>query len=395
MVYIITLVTVLLLALHFDIGGSKRYYYSFYYGILVWLIFLSGFQYMVGTDIPYYMEEYENLSLNDFSWDNLKYLSSERRQFGWMIFLYCCRFFTGNFFLPKLLQAIFLNIAIFTFFKKISKYTFFCIFFYLLIGFLVLNYNVLRQSIALALELYAILYFKDRKYWKFTLFVFLAFQFHNSALILCLIPFIRIVSLYKNQVAVLIATSIMFVFIMLSINIVDVFFSLTQTGLIGDNLANVGVSYMQSARQGVREEFSIFSIKNIVNLSIIIWYFYQNKDEKGSYNIIWGYFGLIAFLIDLFSAIIPVVWRFRIYFEFGYYIVFSSFVCTFFKDKYFYRIKPIVICASILLVSIYPLRYYLVKYEGSNYRYIDQYYPYHTVFNPERDFKKEFFFNNL
>ena len=181
MLYTFSLLFCLFIAIWYDILGQSKYKNTWYHILLFCFIAISALQFQVGTDIPHYMKEYKQFDVDNFKFSDLFEGGEDRRQPGWILLMYVCRFFTEEFVFFKIIQAMFLNIAVFSFFRRETKNVFLCIFLYALISYLVLNFNLLRQSFALGFTLYGYTYLRNKQIAKYLLCVFAAFMFHNSA----------------------------------------------------------------------------------------------------------------------------------------------------------------------------------------------------------------------
>ena len=140
MEYILSLIVCVYCVIHFDIFERRNNRKLAYRWLLIWFIVLSGFQYMVGIDIVSYVKEYQTLNTNNLTWKDITEYHV-RYQPGWMLLCYICRFITSDYVLIKMIQAIFLNVAIFSFFKKHSQYLFTSILLYAISDYLVLNFQ--------------------------------------------------------------------------------------------------------------------------------------------------------------------------------------------------------------------------------------------------------------
>lgn len=392
MLYIFTLIVCIYCAIHFDVLNKKNKRKSAYNGLLIWFIAISAFQFKVGTDMVYYMYEYENLNLNGFTINNL-ISNNGSRQPGWMTLCYFCRFITKDFLLLKLIQAIFVNIAIFSFFKRETKYVFVAIFLYALISYLVINFNLMRQSIALGFALYGFSYLRKKKYIKYYIFVLLAFLFHNSALILIPLPLINLFNSSSNRsyskkiTYILISAFIVILCALSFLNLEDILYHLLFSGFLGDHNSSAGLAYMSRDRLGIQSSFSIISIQRIIMIVAVLYYM------KKYNNHYYGILGLIYILFQILTGLLPILWRFRVYFDFPYYIILSQLIVDLPRIRN--KISSVALIAIMTVVIYFPLRDYLTPFENSKYRYIDQYYPYHTIFDKEFDETKQHYFDTM
>jgi hypothetical protein len=341
---------------------------------------------MMGTDMHWYVKDYELL------YRKLSFGVGEgdRLQPGWILLSYCFRQITSDFFFFKLIHAIFINVAVFSFFKRESKYVYTCILLYAISSYLLLNFNALRQSFSIGFILYAISYLKRSKYVLSLLFLFLSYMFHNSAILAIVIPFFLLFQKVRINIPVLVCFIAIGVYFLLRIDIQDILTKLIETNMLSDSLMYMGNNYIVNDRLGVHEsQMGVFRVIQIVMvLFSVLFYVLKRKDMY------MGSFGFVYLLFVVFAFSMPILFRFRLYFEIPFYVIFASVMIEFPKDR-FVQIRPYMVVIIFLLYSYYPFRDYFRKYEGSNYRYIDQYYPYHSIFDPEYDYKKMHFFDYL
>ena len=116
----------------------------------VWLILLSGLAYQVGSDNPGYMYEYDSFSFKKIESIHDLINFKDNRQPLWVLLEYFCHSISPNFVLLKLVIAIFCNWVISRFILKHSLYPFTALLFYGLILYLNLNFNALRQLLAIS-----------------------------------------------------------------------------------------------------------------------------------------------------------------------------------------------------------------------------------------------------
>lgn len=387
MIYIITLLACVFCSIRFDVKGRTHNKEQAYRLLMMWFIGISGFQYMIGTDMESYMQWYQSLSLKNWSLQNL---ISDNKQYqpGWMALCCFCRFISDDFLLLKLVQATFVNIAVFSFFKRETKYVFTAVFMYALMSYLVVNFNIMRQSFALGFALYAFSYLKFKDYKKYYFYVFLAYMFHNSAFILIPLPLLTYFRFTKRYAYTLVFLFLVTLSVLASVNLENLLINILQSGYLGDNITELGSSYMSRDRLGVQTDFSILSIHRFLIISVVIYYITKYKDV---YN---GSLGLAYILLLIISSFLPILWRFRLYIDFSFYIILAQVIVE--SPRKCLQKNTLFVYLTLLFVfSYFPFREYLTPVENSSYRNIDQYYPYHSILNKEHDERKQHFFDSL
>lgn len=388
MIYIGTLLLCIFLSWMYDVLGHTQNKWHWYNLLLVWFITVSGFQYMVGTDVIDYMDEY-NCFYNELRFD--VGTIEGKRQPGWILLCYVCRQITNDFTLLKIVQATFVNISIFSFFKRESKYAFCCVSLYALTSYLLINFNILRQGIALGFILYFISFYKEKKYVLSVFFLFLAYMFHNSALVALVIPIFGFLKYNKKVLLGLCVVSIFLIYGFLKIDIEGLLDFVLGSEYLGEGMSEMGNIYAKSDRLGVQEgKVGIVRLFRLAAFLIVVLYYIKRKKDI--------YMGGIALTYLLFLTLsfkMPIMFRIGTFFEIPFYVLLASVIIEFPIGR-FYQIRFIFYVSSFVVYSYFPYKEYMMKYPGSNYRYIDQYYPYHSVLNPEveesLDYRKVHYF---
>lgn len=156
------------------------------WGVIICCSIMPAFKnYNVGTDSPYY--------INMFSW-NLDYFEWIEKGIEPGFFL-CIQMLQKlgieNYSFYFLFFSVLFNFLIIKTIYKINKYKVVCLISYLTFSFVyLLNFNILRQSLALAFFVYSIPFIFEGKNLKSYFFILIAIMFHYSALILISVPII-------------------------------------------------------------------------------------------------------------------------------------------------------------------------------------------------------------
>ena len=170
MIYFFLLFLIIFLVFVFDVGKrsrsnvkQKKIAWNF---ICVLLIIISAIKYRVGSDVVIYTDEYkEILPITRANWDYI--FGNFNRQLGWMILVTICKSITPSFLLPQIIISIFVNSTIFNFIKSNTEKPFVGLLLFYLIAYAPYNFEVLRQSIAIAFFIMGIKYYKDSKWFKY------------------------------------------------------------------------------------------------------------------------------------------------------------------------------------------------------------------------------------
>lgn len=388
MIYILSILVCVYCSIHFDVMGNTHNRKRVYRLLLIWFIAVSGLQYMVGSDTPNYMSNYKTLNPDLISLENiLNY--DVRYQPGWMLLSYLCRFVTEDFLLLKILIATFLNISVFAFFKKNTKYIFTAILLYALLDYLVLNFNVLRHSVAIGFALYAISAIKDSKWIRFILFFCCAYMFHNSALLLLIFPLIKFLKFNKYPIVAIYMFLFVIIYFLAKTDLALLMSNILFSGYIDSEIAQIGQGYLSSERLGGQSDFAIFSITRLIFLGAVTYYLLHYKDS------FWGMFGIAYIFFLVISGFMPILWRFRLYVDFPFLVIISQVIIDIITHRIFFR-KRIIVVPIIYSLTIFLFTKDLFsKAPGEKYAAIDQYYPYHSIFNPQINHEQMIYFESL
>ncbi len=395
MIYIFTLAILIILVIRFDykyVGKNRicfdshalTQYDLWYRVVLIWFICVSGFAYNVGSDIPTYMREYQSFgsiwkinTLADlFEFDN--------RKPGWVLINVICASICENFVLIKLVIAIFVNWSVFRFFKRHTTYCFTGILFYSIILYLALNFNALRQAVAVGFFLIGYDYLIEKKWKKYYLFAFISFMFHTSGIICFFIPLFNLIKFNKRVIIIFAVILIAGTIYSLRSDVLQnlaASFILSEYG--GDNISELGTIYMENADDRVGA-LNIFGILKIVfNVCIIICvmvYIIRKGDE--STTVISMMAGYTIFYVVSFA--IPLIFERFLYFFYPFYI------CGIAKALIeipimFKVIRPFLTVLMICFFSYTPMSNLFAENISSGIPLINQFVPYYSVFNPKID----------
>lgn len=385
MIYIVTVVVLFFFSIYFDLPGHSRSKSAniCYYGTLIWFICLSGFAYNVGSDIPDYMYEYDRFST--YSIRSFKDIIDfeEDRQPGWVLLNYICHAITPNFVLLKLVISVFCNVVIFRFIRKHSKAIFISILFYGIVLYLHINFNSIRQAIALGFFLIGVDYLIEKKWIKYYLSVFLAFLFHSSAVILVAIPFLLFIPINKKTVTVLSLLLVISVFVLLRIDTQGIMYQ-----FVLENLDYMPDDYMEKADLylGV-EESSNASLFGIIALALqiclLVFVLIENLQFDGTEGKLFLSILVLYIIITILNRIVPVLFsRILQYFDIFYICLLPNALMRF--SRQLIR-KQLLTPLLILIFMIIPIRELTAINQQSGIPMIAQYAPYYSVFNPKID----------
>ena len=197
----------MILSFRYDINGKTKYSGFWYHFVLIVLILVAGLRYRLGIDTVNYLDSFYHKY--PYIWDIDKdYLLAASREPLWLFLNSAILSFGGKFFILQLVQSSIVNIIVFRFFKKHSKYPFICILFYFLSIYFLWNMVVMRSAVAMAIGLVGNDYILDRK-WKEGYFTYLiAVMFHYSAVVLFVTPFLLFLRLNRKGLLILLSMAV-------------------------------------------------------------------------------------------------------------------------------------------------------------------------------------------
>ena len=320
------------------------------------LVLQVGLRWETGTDWDQYLSHFKAKNVFTSS-TPLVHLF----EYGYNLFVWIVKLFTSKYSVFLFVHAC---IYYYLIFNSLNRYTPY--FFTALILLYALSMGMVgsnRQLIALAICLYALRFAKEKKPIYFFSLVFLALNFHVTAILFCVYYFINR-EIKPIFLILLIVSSIIIGHFKLPV----IIFSYVGN-LIGGNTATKTILYLQGA-EGYMSEYklSIFGfIKRLAFLSI----FYLNRNrisERLPYYklLLNGYIIGIIFYFLFSSSLVVIVSRGSIYFNIMEPLLIASQLCLFKKKQNIVLISVLVLFLSVIFffqsISSYPDLF--VPYKG-------------------------------
>ena len=315
MIYFIFLLLLLVLSIRYDINGKTKYRDHWYNAVLVILILIAGLRFRLGEDtINYlYFFYYDTPVLKDVSFDT--FLNSGQPPL-WILMNSIVKTFGGKFFIVQLIQAMIVNTLILKYFKKHSSYPFACVTLFFFWRYQWYSMVVMKAAIALSIILYANDFFLKKKKKKGFLLILIATGFHQSSIVLLIIPFL--VFLRFNRLGVLILICTYFVGAFLQSKLGDIF----QLIEFAEGTSRKLNGYLDSdfMTQNHNLNFYIIKIFPIIIYPIISILYMKNKC-KSSLAINLEPLLMIGLLFQVMQFNIDIAYRY-VYIYLIYYIIF-------------------------------------------------------------------------
>lgn len=353
--YFVVFIVVIILSVCADnvYDKSKKISYLFSGIAIVILCYFAGYRaYSVGTDISIYgLWRYNAAGLynNLFSYLSVEKFGTEYLYHG---LNYVINHMEGSFqtFL-FVLQLIPTGITFYIAYKQRDKGTFWLyITTYLFIWFNS-SLNILRQTPAMFIMLYAFKYIEEKKYVRYLIATIIASMFHSSAMLCIIMPIIQVFSQKKNK------------YIYLTILVTAIYLIYFSLDTLSGTFANLPIigSYASYLEEGKQVNFKwYFAIIKLIMIAFNISYF-KKVENEGKNNLL-VYYLVLDFVFYCASAFIRYGYRLSYYFV-PYWIIFIPRIDISLKKpkvKTTYRLFIIA-----LLIAYWIVRYKVAGYDGT------------------------------
>src|SRR5699024_9565708 len=256
------------------------------------LFIISAFRGDFMVDYNNYVEIFDTINLLSFV-DSFK--SGINIEFGYILLNRVIGIFTNN---PVYLFAVTTLIILYGFYHQFNRYSvniWLSVLMFATAGSYYASFNITRQILAVAIVFIGSKYLYERKFFKYMLFVFLAFLFHKSALIM--IPFYFILNFRVNLRNLTLFAVCSFVLLFLFLFIL----SFLQNLGIYDNYTSQAYGMLGQAATNVvlPVAFLVFALLNIKKLDS------NNTMHRIWFNatIFYAVFNILALQIEMVERI--------------------------------------------------------------------------------------------
>lgn len=379
----------------YDLMGKHRNRNKWYNFIWFYLTTISGLSYRMGGDGMEYFWQYPMYTISDgFGWDALTaYIN---RLPGWVLLNKLCKQVSNEYWFFKLIHAIIVNYLYYNFIKKYAPHIFSATLVFFVLLYFNLNFQILRQTLAMGFFLYSIQYYESKKWLKYFCVNLLAISFHESALISFVFPFMKLIKINKLTALIILSTAI-FLFFMGPVLFSYIIF------IVPEIYVNKVVYYSSNDDSVSLVSFLLNIILSVVIPLIVI---YRSNDKYSIINMGTLFYGLsfsVGCNVDIF-------YRFSYFFQIFFYLFYINllFDISLFgfqkqQAKSITKIKvPIknrsykqTFLILILLFLAYRGRMYFTSYGDTNMPSWIQYYPYSSIIFQDTDPLREEFIKKL
>ena len=379
MLYIILFIVFFLLSIIYDYNKVEKNRTYFYWLSVSTLIIVAGFRYHVGLDSIRLDEWYQSCpNIFDLSYNFIK--DERRYQPLWIILCSLLRTISPDFALLQIVQSAVVNILIFSFIKKKTPFIFSSLLMYFLLAYLVFNFEIMRESLAVAISLFAFLSLENKKWLKFLIISFIAFEIHISAIFTLIFPLIYNIRIGKYHVLL---SFIMVLFInILYAKYIDLIFTILSSNT--DNLSKSILTYSYAGNIGNSLKYYISIYLN--GFILPVWFLFIRK-KRWTKEFKYGSLILIFSIFSLLGNQSVAFLRFSNYLLI-FYIILVAEIFQYLLKKYRPRILTGVLFISLISFSFIYSMFKPVSFL-QNIKTYSRYYPYNTIFFKEKDVDRE------
>lgn len=384
MVYLIILLALIVFSANYDFRGNlvceanKPYMF-----MCICFILLAGLRFFVGSDTHNYV--YDFSVMPDLSRLSEYHRLDSRYQFGWDAYVCIIKSIFGNFVFVQLITAIIVNVIIFCFIKRNTTNVFVALLFYYILNYFEYNMEIMREAIAVVLGLIAVMFYERNKKLHFILMIILAFEFHISAIILAIIPFITKVKYSRKLVLITILLSVFIPFLFTQIgglaNLINLFSASDPDYLL---------HYLNQSMDDSRNLF--YYIELYVSYLVIPVLCLLTLKENAKFTGM-----VIAFIvIRCMGMFTYAFYRFGNYFEPFYWLLLAD-------AAYYYWVKmrvskPLLISMLIICIFFIYQRTQLGNYPMyPGHKLYERYIPYEMVNSTDHNYstnRSQYYFRN-
>ncbi|WP_195439677.1 EpsG family protein [Parabacteroides goldsteinii] len=374
MIYLFIVIVLLLCISTYDVYGNMRYKYTSFYLIVFLFIFLNIFSYKIGGDMGVYTYRWNNVYRSIFAinyLDEIDLRSQERP--GWILLTSFLKGICDNFIILKIFLAFWVNLIVAHFIKSNTKFIFSALLIYFIVSYFNYNFEILRESIAVSFFLLSFPFYVNRKWIKYFICFLFAFMFHESSLVMLIMPFFSLFERINNRALLLLMILLYVLF--LSFDIISFLLNILPNDFAF--YAKV-VGYMNSEVYGenVSVNMYYFFVASFV-MPFLSFLVLMNNKEKKCISV----FILISIVFSLFTSKIVIFYRFNNYIILPLIVAYIEVIYLVSKKIIICKSKKIFFIPILLLYLSYKVfNIYLKEEKIANGKFYNRYYPYNSIF---------------
>lgn len=382
MIYLIVFFFLLICVLLFERNIDRRASNIIYFAQFLVLVLFMTLRYRVGGDVLYYEKAFEFMpSLRTLKFSDI---DSQVYQPFWYILNAIVKSVYDDFTFFQLIHALIINSAFFILINKYCEKRFLAVLVYYIFFYMYFNTEILRESIAVVIFLFAYPLIFKKKYIQYFLLCFCAYMFHAFAMITFLVP----VGILLFRKPIDLRTGLLIFIVMLIaptliLNIILKVFTFNE--------------YVErQLKYYVELEVNVNGIlKNIFDAIPVFMILLLQTKKKRIDPILLPALNFYLIMIIL-SITVAGASRLSNYFIFFF---FMAAINTFLTDSDYklpkVRSQMIVILALLVISKSFYYTRDMSKYNyGREAHFYNIYLPYHSVFDPIIDTRRENIFRN-
>ena len=377
MIYIFIAILLLFFSFRYDICGKSKGRNLLYYMVMVILIMTAGLRYRLGIDTPNYISHfYHDIpSLGNLTYDDIGIGAKPL----WVLLNSLIITIGGRFFIVQLIQSAFVNVLLFKYIKKHTRYIFISLFFYYICFYLNYNMVAMKAGMSIVVCLFANDYVLDRKWIKGYLLYFIGVLFHPQAIVIMLLPLF--LYLKFNKWFVPIAIFLFFVGIELQ-SLLGEYLVLFEE--MDDNLYDKASNVVTDERLGGQAHNLNYLIMNVFSYMFytIVSFMFVKRHDCESNLLKFEPFLVLYVCFYIIAIHFNIAYRFCMYY--GIYLVFfmSQLLMLFAKSRLLS--SRVALMRSVLIVLPLVLLVLYSRMKGMIY-----FYPYSSVIEKRIDHTRE------
>ena len=376
MIYFVIALLLFYLLYNYDVCSrtcNKNLWYNI---LLIIFILFAGLRFRVGGDTLGYMASYD--SFTDIFKFKFSTVIDIRFQPLWSLYCSVLKTISPSFVLLQFANATIINCVIFSFARKHSQYPFTVIFFYYILYYLLFNFEIMREALAVSVFLLGFRFWEQRRWFLYYIVAFICFNIHVSAIILFILPFFRNVHIsIRTFILVLIICGISAKLLLnLFLNLIDIYLPLSS-GLEG-NVMKYSNMIFKKESYNLNYYLLVWSESLFIPLIILTINSFKSK-VKIEYPI-------LIYLILIFAVLASLS---DILFRFGNYLI--IFYLIFLSDFFIYSVRRflnlrIVFISFFVLLLMFQILFNFNKsLYGTEVKGYKKNFPYYSLFNPKKD----------
>lgn len=379
MIYFFPIILAIFFANIFDFKKEIQGRMFCYALLCIILICIAGFRYRVGGDTIRYMENFKSyhvlsqFTANDFQREGVMPLS--------VLFFSLCKTISPSFYFLQFVHAFIINVTVFWFIKKHTRFIFSTVLFYMVWSYLEFNTEIIKESISICIILLGIDNIAKKRYVRYFIFCIFALGFHLSAIVAFVFPLFYKLKLNFGGIIVFIGS--MGLFTALYAALPEYFDALN---FITEDAETLMLRYYGDEVEG--GNFSTLILYS--SQWIILPLFSILLVKKGAYSANYEFVGLVmlGIMLSYFTQYSFAFHRFLNYLTPYFWLLLGTAMASLPTVKVFHGIRKNTLLL-ILLFFIYATISINLTFMIPGKEDVYKYFPYTSMFNEQKVYRPE------